>query len=104
MVKRIRSDADILRAARKRIALKKSDQLCYAIDRTKVGTVEQKTKLMRWIQKMLYPHCNYSVWLRDKHPDKFKELSGWGEGRLREGRLAWINWMINECEKESDNG
>jgi hypothetical protein len=97
MVKKAHTDANILRAARKRIERKKNDHICYAIDKVKIGTVEQKTKLLRWIMSMLAPHFHYGKWLLATGHENDKESS-------RAGRLAWLDWMIAECEKEQSNG
>lgn len=92
-------DSDILRAARKRIALYKRDHLCSAINDVRKGTVEQKTALLDWIEAMLQGALSYGAWLKANHPEMFTKMLH-TKGSFRQGRLAWVDWMIAECEKE----
>lgn len=92
-------DSEILRAARRRIELYQRDYICYAINDVCMGTVKQKTALMRWVQDMLQGSYTYSSWLRVYHPDIHTQMFH-TKGSFRKGRLAWLDWMIEQCEKE----
>ena len=99
MVKKIVTDADILRAARQRIATYKSDAVCFAIDNVKIGTIEQKTALKRWIMDDLLDGLSiYTRWVHHTHPKRYLEMLK-VRGSFRKARLAWIDWMISEKEK-----
>lgn len=104
MVKRVYTDAEILRHVRKRIAGRRSNMICFALDRVRIGTVEQKTSLKRWIEKMLDGYLTYGAWLHAHHREFSAPLMGKGNTGRLPGRLAWLDWMIEQCEKEKGNG
>lgn len=98
MVKKVQL-SDILRAARVRIAEKKNDYLCLAISDIKRGTPAQRHALVNWIRILLKGYPSYWTWVRNENPQRFKEMLK-VRGSFRAGRLAWIDWMIAECEKK----
>jgi hypothetical protein len=90
-------DSVILRAARKRLGNHQNDWLCSAIEKVGVGTPEQKRSLKRWIKHMLGRHLFYGSWVRANHPEIYERMNA-NRGHFREGRYAWISWMIEQCE------
>lgn len=92
----------LLKRARELI---KSDQkylICYAIDRAECETVGngQSHYLKEWIQSMLGTNYTYSEWVRRTHPHLFEGLTTEQiMKKTKEGRLAWIDWMIQEVQK-----
>jgi hypothetical protein len=108
MVSKSIKDSDILKEARKHIEQDKYIVLCVAIRNSfrYCGVIERHAKLIAWIEKMLGPHFYYSHWLKANHPAFYhKQYRKWKMGGRcgspwKEGRLAWLDWMIAECERE----
>lgn len=109
-------DSEILKLARKYIEFGSEEYICYAICRAvdnKYPDISKKefaslcakeSDLRRWVYSMLEGHDTYETWLLDNHPSfhiAIRDFSGM-ENILREGRLQWLDWMINECEKEEN--
>jgi cytochrome c-type biogenesis protein CcmH/NrfG len=98
-------DSDVLRAARQMLLSQDKDYICHAIEWVDHASCEQKEDLPGWVLAMLAPHVSYERWLLYTHPKL------WGDtpqpersGKARQARLAWLDWMIAECEKEEVNG
>lgn len=94
-------DSDILKEARRRIAEYEASRVCYAIGG--VGTLTQRNRLYAWIRKMLDGRIYYEDWLRAHHREFADQVGIESASDIelaRPGRLAWLDWMIAECEKE----
>lgn len=107
----IKTMLELLREARNLIDLYAESSVCAAIyvaSGEEYATPDPKRiragrYLKRWVMAMISPNVSIFGWLEhrgipicamyDKNPDKVRE-------RLRVTRLAWIDWMINELEKE----
>ncbi len=90
-------DSQILEAARWLIESGEQDYICYAIEDAVPRPISSKhiiqvKSLTRWVRKMLYPLTGYDEWLL------FQGYS-YSRSDKRQGRLAWLDWMIAECEK-----
>lgn len=97
-------DSDILKAARKNIAEGESILICSAIDDCAFAPYSQRESLRMWIESMLGNCETYGTWLRENRPKTWEEERIKPDG-FRPGRLAWLDWMIAECEKaEAANG
>jgi len=100
-------DSDILRLAHKLIKGKEEDRICHAIGRAGHALTEchKADQLKNWVCRMLGRYAFYEDWLIGHHPQfaKKKRITTYvHRDRLRPGRLAWLDWMIAECEaKES---
>lgn len=107
----IKTMIEVLREARNLIDLYAEGYLCEAIytasgeehNPPNTKRVRAGRYLRKWVMKMIAPNVSLFGWLErqgaplypmwDKNPDKVLE-------QLRVTRLAWIDWMINELEKE----
>lgn len=101
----------VLREARKLVDFCIKDSVCsaiYAVSGEEYATPNPRSiragrYLRRWVMSMLSPNVSLFGWLGrrgipvntmyDENPDMMRE-------QLRVTRLAWIDWMINELEKE----
>jgi hypothetical protein len=107
MVSKVAKDSDFLKEVRRRIEQDKDNALCVAISNTsRHYNIKRHNKLIAWIEKMLGNYFYYSHWLKANHPDFYREqyrkwqMSDRRSSPWKEGRLAWLDWMIAECEKE----
>lgn len=86
----------ILRKARQLVEDDRFTYLCNAIGEAGwlLGQEREAEVLVAWVQRMLAPFNTYTAWLRRKHPAVYAR-----EGSAKEGRLAWLDWMIQEVQK-----
>ncbi|WP_404534821.1 hypothetical protein [Massilia sp. TN1-12] len=96
-----------MRKARRVIERRDPGGICLAIGQVAGRKYrEQGNRLIEWVGKMLDGHLYYSWWLRQHHPDVYAkvwetwQMTGRRGSPWRGGRLAWLDWMIAECEKE----
>lgn len=94
------TDKEILLEARRIIESKSEDLICLAIEDSRYGTRKQKTLLRAWIMKMLGGYISYRQWLDHKHPTIFASEYA-KDRRLTQQRLAWLDWMIENCDKST---
>lgn len=91
----------LLQKARKMIEEDGQSLICFAIDAAENQTTGngQSYYLKEWVRSMLGPCNTYLVWVKVHHPDllyavpfdeRFK--------KAKEGRLAWLDWMIGELQ------
>jgi len=97
MVKKVK-DSEILKEARRLIVDGQWRWICGAITYCGLGTKRQRWLLTAWINQMLGLHAYYDEWLRENHRGAWETLR-LHNNCFREGRLAWLDWMIAECEK-----
>jgi len=103
-------DLLVLRAARELIELGHFRYVCNAIDRSSTeltGSEATSNRLQAWIKSML-GYTTLETWLRVHcHASEYEvnnciydpEL----KEKIRNTRLAWLDWMISECEKSHGN-
>lgn len=89
----------LLQEARGYILSDRSTMICFAIGRAEreLGLYGQAQYLSAWIEDMLHPCNTYSQWVLRNHPDLFKATPN-REEAAKQGRLAWIDWMIKEVQ------
>lgn len=91
----------ILRKARALIEDNRFTYLCNAIGEAGwlLGQEREAEVLVAWVQRMLVPFNTYNTWLRQKHPTIYdSRKDNLKEGSTKEGRLAWLDWMIQEVQ------
>ena len=82
----------MLRQAREKIENENESFICHAI----TGENKHLVQCLRvWISEMLIPANAYGGWLCQYHPEVFVEMS---LDDRREGRIQWLDWMINEVK------
>ena len=91
-------DSEVLRTVRHLIANGTCHYICHAIDH--VGRRSSQAKsLIKWVESMLGGGSalglapSYGDWLREHG-----YVCTWAA--CAQGRLAWLDWMIDYCEKE----
>jgi hypothetical protein len=57
--------------------------------------------LTEWVGKSLGQHRTYQRWVRTEHKDLFEDATDCLalDQQLKVGRIAWVNWMIDELEE-----
>lgn len=100
-------DSEILLSARRLIESNRERYICLAI--LAVSKIERQTvhrqvlKLQRWVRSMLDSDLHsYDGWLARHKPGLYALTTAnhaYYEIRVRQARLAWIDWMIAECVK-----
>lgn len=92
----------LLRKARKFVATEERNLICLALDLAEHHTVGngQSYYLKAWIHGMLGSCDTYLEWIKVYHPKLFDAVP-FDERvkKAKEGRLAWIDWMIQEVQK-----
>ena len=91
-------DSEILIDAKK--ILIKSPELQfieYAIDDVINGSDDQKQYLISWIDNMLDEYNSLESWISDNHPSFHRS-----QENIQALRLKWLDWMIQECEKDGN--
>ena len=85
----------ILRKARELVEDDRFTYLCNAIGEAGwlLGQERETDVLVAWVQRMLVPFSTYTTWLRHNHREVYDK-----KGNPKEGRLAWIDWMIKEVQ------
>lgn len=92
-------DSEILKAARERIKSRRDSLICFALSDCGEGTHSQRERLKGWVRVQLGSFSLYSAWVRAHHFVKWGEMYKHPDA-FRAGRLAWLDWMIAECEKK----
>ena len=91
----------LLNRARLLIESDEETLICFAIHKAECLTKGngQSHYLITWVQDMLGVSATYSWWVRLHHPELFSQLSVKQQAKkAKEGRLAWIDWMIQEVQ------
>jgi len=83
-----------LAGARELIRNDKEEFICCALYETSCEFTGDY--LRQWIMKQISPKTSYYSWLQSQLPAERTLHSR----EAREGRIQWINWMINELAKE----
>lgn len=83
--------SEALRIARKKIFSGEEEYICYALPTKDVGG----DIVRMYISLSMSGWQSYNAWLITFHWD-FYQLHKYD---IRDGRLQWIDWMINEYEK-----
>ena len=86
---------ELLKAARELIQSGEQRVICLAL--YSVGKSEGVTEylyLRRWVEEMLGTYNTLDSWLFREHGMPLNNSK-----KLKEPRLAWIDWMIKELEK-----
>jgi regulator of RNase E activity RraB len=86
----------ILREVRKIVELKKEHKICYAIYKVRT-TTKNHYGLQDWVMGLLSFKISYEGWMTYYHPRIAEKMS---DDDYRNGRLAWLDWMIAYWEKE----
>lgn len=97
----------ILRRARELIASRLETHICFALSKAaqeaplRCPLAAAQTRVLRmWVEKMLAPNFSYGGGLVRHHEHL---LEGLGDNQLAQrrlkGRLAWMDWMIEEVQK-----
>ena len=90
--------ATALRLARPLIEYRVEEFLCHALDyvgRRHPTLKNASAEAQRWVRGMIAPYFTYNSWVHI-----LTDGVGLTEDEARLGRLAWIDWMISELEKE----
>ena len=93
-------DSKILKGARTQIANGDYLHICFALE----GDDSQRVSLRRWISSML--KClTYETWICMHYQEFFNSVRYPSPREnttelFRQGRLAWLDWMIAYCEEE----
>lgn len=97
-------DSEILKAAKGLIESGKHVFICFALDQVADDYADASHRsvqgLLRWVGALLgtseslddWLHDRYNTWRGDDDVDYFK--------RTRITRLAWLDWMIAQCEEQ----
>lgn len=91
-----------------------SAHICFQLDQIEANDKEMRTQirsLKRWISSMLGGDTfTYGEWLASRSPYVKQLLPQTVNGDVKEeyyiicrqGRLAWLDWMIAYCEREEN--
>jgi len=60
--------------------------------------IAQTRNIEQWVYKMLGGRATYEIWLTNNGID-WDDIHK-NQDKVRQGRLAWLDWMIAYCEKE----
>ena len=100
----IKNLIEILEFSRNSIENNKERYICYAIYFQRKGYVDERQYLINWISDMLDNKRTLDSWLFHKHnipygiPYAFR--NNMLEEKIRQTRLNWIDWMINQLKQE----
>ena len=83
---------EVLKYARDAIASKREDYVCIPIRFGKYRDTYAADEILQWIHDSLYPHNVLSDWLN--YEKYISTKVGNRSDLLRECRLRWIDWMI----------
>jgi len=98
--------SEILREAKKLILSNKQYYLCFAIDdlswKYDMGGYWKCENIKDWAITLLDGRRTLNSWLVHNYPDMFINCNDIEEEYVivKQCRLAWIDWMIEYCEKE----
>lgn len=84
----------ILVEARERIATVQNTYICFAIGNSQ-GTSANRDQLKMWVSGLLGESSSYSKWMKAHHPKLAAKMT---YDDLLQGRLQWIDWMIEYWE------
>ncbi len=97
---------ELLIEARKRISENWNTFICAAIQEAEEarrgedrqwGYFNASYALRLWIADMLLPYSTYDNWVRYEHKQLWLDLLVFElNEKAREGRLAWIEWMLEQ--------
>lgn len=102
-----REDAiEVLRQIRKRINVQWRGFICIECEnvaQAQPELVNAATAVRKWVVQMLDGCYTYDTWIRLHHPTLYVEGDDCDlrtvHDLAKEGRLAWIDWMIEEVTK-----
>ena len=91
---------ELLIEARKRISEKQNTFICSALmdaERDRDDYERASLSLREWLMDLLLPYTTYGVWISNTHPKICKRVCVKKyHAKSREGRLAWIDWMLEQ--------
>ena len=88
---------DCLRQARKAIESGREEFLCNAIEYETDASWKVRDHLCQWIKSILCGSYTLNNWLWKNFRVEYRPCN---QPKFRSLRLAWIDWMIAELEKE----
>lgn len=95
-------DSELLKQVKNMIASGSEVYICVAILRSS-GSPSQKSNLKEWIRVMLNGHYTLESWMRfnlKNHNTIARNMSDEEyDEKLKVTRLAWLDWMIKQCQK-----
>ena len=96
-------DSEILKQARRRVAACECEFICHALIAEETRETRDQCRALReWISSMLEDCCALEYWLKCSLPEPkltFSDINA-DPAKLRNTRLAWLDWMIAYCEAE----
>lgn len=91
---------ELLIDARRRIEERQNTFICSALmdaEHDRDDYERASLSLRSWIMHMLTPYSTYGGWISNTHPKICKRVCGKKyHAKSREGRLAWIDWMLEQ--------
>ena len=92
----------LLKSAKNKLKRYEEKYICDAIamsERNMQGTqvgINMDFYLREWVMSGLGGYVTYGQWLTNKYPKKV--TSSTFTYQVRQARIAWVEWMINELE------
>lgn len=98
-----REDAiEVLRLARETISSGRKTFICNALLDIRDESLQNAADAVKgWVIRQLDGEVAYQLWVKRKCPHI--DISEPLNPLAREGRIAWIDWMIAELQKELDS-
>jgi len=90
-------NSKILKKAKKLIKSGEENYICDAIRRVPVIStcIYQRIELRMWVSNLLGRCGTYEDWIRVNHSKLYRK---WKREDYKQGRLAWLDWMIEYWE------
>lgn len=96
-------DSELLRIVHRAMQRNEGSRyICNAI-KDIAGRTQQTWELRAWIRHMLNGFNTYDTWLAIEQPEAYRRMMNARGDAFQKGRLAWLDWMIDYCEKEEAN-
>ncbi len=91
---------ELLIEARRRIEEYQNNFICAAIldaENDRDAYARASLSLREWIMDLLLPYTTYDNWVRHEHDSLMRNTPlRERKEKAREGRLAWIDWMLTQ--------
>lgn len=97
----------ILIEARQMIEAGRHGCICYCfqeLHRSKKIDYATSDMLQDWIIEQIQPHIYFNSWVRANHPAFYDKIEMDGIRKFREGRLAWLDYLIARQIKHEKKG